>query len=252
MISLIMAVKDNLEWTMKGIKSIEQNTLSSYELILIDNGSLKETSDYLDHLPHRVIRNKENVGCAKAWNQGLEAASGEYCCIVNNDIEVPRGWLRKLQEYYEAHDYWLISPSMREGALDYDLDAYNDTFRKMMGERVFEHEFRGTALFASRSVWERLEGFDPHFQGGKYEDEDLFMRICQAGGQTAVITTVLIHHYGSKTINLLKQSKENTYESKNRDYFIKKWKKRYLWRKLHRWKIQRRRRWIERHYGVQY
>ena len=47
----------------------------------------------LDDAMTSVIRNEENKGCAIAWNQGIRRSTGEYVCIVNNDIEVPFDWL---------------------------------------------------------------------------------------------------------------------------------------------------------------
>ena len=95
-VSIVMAVKDNLEWTRKGIESIRANTSHPYELITVDNGSQPETTEYLAAASDQFIRNDENLGCSGAWNQGIRAARMPLVCIVNNDIEVPTGWLERL------------------------------------------------------------------------------------------------------------------------------------------------------------
>ena len=254
MISLVMAVMDNLEWTRKGVESILNHTESSFELILIDNGSEEETQVYLQSLGDlvTVLRNDVNQGCAKAWNQGIAASKGDYICIVNNDIEVPHSWLRHLQEFYENHDFALISPAMREGVLDYNLEEYQQFFSKVFHERYFMDEFRGIALFATRSLYKRLNGFDENFELGKFEDEDFFMRLKKKGLKTAVFTGVVIHHYGSKTINQVKQRCSFDFEEKNREVFWVKWRHRYLWRKWRKVRLKCRHKLVLWRYGLQY
>lgn len=252
MISLVMAVKDNLEWTRKGIESLLRCEGESFELIVVDNGSAQETQDYLREIPAVVIRNEDNLGCAQAWNQGVRRAQGYYVCIVNNDIEVPVDWLVRLKAFYCNHSYALISPSMREGDLNYELDAFNQQFRRVFQGHIFEDEFRGTALFCEKSLFESVGMFDERFLMGKYEDEDFFMRLKRSGLKTAVTTDVCIHHYGSKTIAALHKSSSFNFEKINRRRFWQKWWPYYPWRKWHKLKIQRRRRRVFLKTGLVY
>src|SRR3989454_9118686 len=48
-----------------------------------------------------VIRNANNLGCAKAWNQGVQASKGDVIGILNNDIVVTSGWLPALLRFME-------------------------------------------------------------------------------------------------------------------------------------------------------
>lgn len=73
---------------------------SLVELIVVDNGgSLEDSKFYLEetekgHITH-YIRNTTNLWFGYARNQGLEMATGEYICIMDNDIMVEPGWLDK-------------------------------------------------------------------------------------------------------------------------------------------------------------
>jgi len=60
------------------------------EIIVIDNASLdntvEEAARIASHNPScRLIRNRENVGFARAVNQGIRVARGEYFLVVNPD-----------------------------------------------------------------------------------------------------------------------------------------------------------------------
>jgi GT2 family glycosyltransferase len=251
-VSIVMAVKDNLEWTRKGIESIRAHTRMSYELIIIDNGSAPETSEYLEEASDILIRNDENRGCAGAWNQGILAARRRYICIVNNDIEVPTGWLTKLVDVLEKTDYVLVSPAVREGEFDYDLDQYNLEFSERLGNRLFPSEFRGIAMLSKRDLYDRIGMYDEAYQIGKYEDEDMFMRIKEENQDVATTSSVLLHHYGSKTVNSEKRVATFDFERENRSVFLRKWRKKYLWRKARKVRIRWRQRSVHRRFNLTY
>lgn len=68
------------------------------EIIVIDNGGNPDDSEYLlqkvrEGLINTLIRNKENMGFAYAWNQGIRLAGGDYFCFTCNDILFKPKWL---------------------------------------------------------------------------------------------------------------------------------------------------------------
>lgn len=251
-VSIVMAVKDNLEWTRKGIESIRANTDHRFKLITVDNGSQPETTEYLAEASDVFIRNDENLGCSAAWNQGIRASSMPLVCIVNNDIEVPSGWLGRLVDFLRDNDFLMVSPSIREGPFDYDLDAYNAEFSERLGHRMFPSEMRGIAMLSRRDLFDEIGLYDESYKVGGYEDEDMFMTIRSVGGDVATTSSVLLHHYGSKTLNAEKQSNAFDFSAANRAHFMQKWRRRYFWRKFHRTRIKWRRASIRRRFDATY
>ena len=77
----------------------------TYEVVLVDNGSTDGVQDFLQTLGGdvQVIRNQENLGFAKACNQGARAARGEYLVFLNNDTIPLEGWLAPLIEEVRTH-----------------------------------------------------------------------------------------------------------------------------------------------------
>lgn len=224
MISIVMAVRDGLTWTRRAIDSIARHRSVPYELIVVDNGSGTETREYLRGVTARVIRNDENRGCAAAWNQGVGAARGTHVCLVNNDVEVPAGWLDRLAAFHAAHGFAWVSPAIREGPLDYDLDGLNQRAWRQFGLRRFHrNEFRGMILYAHRDLYARLGRFDERFAYAKYEDEDMFWRLRGAGLEAAIMLGLVVHHYGSRTVREQRRQVPG-FEATNKRYFDEKWR----------------------------
>jgi glycosyltransferase involved in cell wall biosynthesis len=94
-------------WNQRGFteicfQALLRHTRPAWELIVVDNGSTDDTAAYLAGVrdaapvPVTIIANRENLGFPRAINQGLEAASGEYLVLLNNDAVVTDGWLDQL------------------------------------------------------------------------------------------------------------------------------------------------------------
>ena len=72
------------------VQSSEFNVKRNIEIILIDNNSTEENlaklKGYrLQDLGYKIIYNKENLGFAKACNQGAKIAEGKWLLFLNPD-----------------------------------------------------------------------------------------------------------------------------------------------------------------------
>jgi GT2 family glycosyltransferase len=230
-----LAVREAHPWTGRAIDSIARQTTPPFELIVVDNASGPETQAYLRGTGAHVVRNEENRGCAAAWNQGIALARGDLLCLVNSDIEVPAWWLERLTAFHRMHSFAWVSPAIREGPLDYDLEALNWEVQSRFGRRFFVDEFRGMVLLSRRDLYDRVGGFDEGFARAKYEDEDMFWRLRKAGLRSAVTLDVVVHHHGSRSVRE-ERSRTPGFESVNKVYFDRKWRSERTRRKT--WKVR--------------
>ena len=81
------------------IVSVKKNTSIPFEIIVVENSSQEgftlPTKDF------RLIVNKENLGFAKAVNQGIEASHGKYILLLNSDTLIRKGAIDKLAGFAE-------------------------------------------------------------------------------------------------------------------------------------------------------
>jgi GT2 family glycosyltransferase len=99
--SIIVPVRDRVDLTRRCLTQLAAVTDAvEYEVIIVDNGSTDGTAAFLAELGGdvHIVRNAEDVGFARACNQGAAAARGRHLVFLAPDV-VPRpGWLAMLVE----------------------------------------------------------------------------------------------------------------------------------------------------------
>ena len=106
-VSIIIPAFNNLALTRQCLEAVRKTADPvPAEIIVVDNGSTDGTSAYLlqeqeaGHL--QAIINSENLGFAKACNQGARAAAGHYIVFLNNDTIAQPHWLEEMVHVAES------------------------------------------------------------------------------------------------------------------------------------------------------
>ncbi len=97
--SIIIPIFNEVALTQRCLEALIKHTPDDlYEVVLVDNGSTDETSEFLSLLEGDVaiIRNKENLGFAAACQQGAEAASTDLLIFLRRETPVSQGWLEQI------------------------------------------------------------------------------------------------------------------------------------------------------------
>lgn len=111
------------------MKTLLENTDYPYELIVVDNGGNPDDTDFLLDLTRKkkittLIRNADNMLFGYGRNQALAMATGNYICIMDNDLEFQKGWLTACVGLLERYsDRKLIATPYLSP--DKDNDKYN-------------------------------------------------------------------------------------------------------------------------------
>jgi glycosyltransferase involved in cell wall biosynthesis len=88
--------------------SIWANTDLPYDLMVLDNGSCKEATDYLLQMQREgkiqyLILSEKNLGKGGAWNLMLDGAPGEIIAYSDNDCYFYPGWLSNSLKVLETY-----------------------------------------------------------------------------------------------------------------------------------------------------
>jgi len=243
--SIIILVHNQLEYTRQCLDSIKEHTSGPYELIIVDNGSTDGTAQYLEsevggrkaEIRIKIIKNKKNLGFAAGNNQGMAKADGDHVVLMNNDVVVTDGWLRKLLACAEQNPrIGIVGPmsnsvsgSQLVEGVSYDTTSLEglDRFVRDFGEKHsgwMRHSWRvvGFCTLIKRAVIEKIGGLDDRFGLGNFEDDDFCLRAALAGFECWIAEDCFVHHFGGRTF----MGEQIDYEKslhKNWEIFKQKW-----------------------------
>ena len=217
------------------LDSLAQSDFDSYEVIVVDNGSVDGSREMIEgkYPDVRLIKNRENMGFAIACNQGIKAATGTYISLLNNDIEVESSWLSKLYDGMERHPEcgmgttkmmfldqrnvfyntgdqfhaWSVGGGRGQGEKDvgqYDEEDY--VFGACAGAGIYRRDF-----------FEQVGIFDEDFFIFA-EDVDINMRGQLQGFKCIYLPEAKVYHIGTATVGLY--SDRYIFLCKRNDIFV--------------------------------
>jgi len=251
-VSLVIPVYNQLLHTMQCLESMLRLPDKAGELIVVDNASSDGTPEYLKGIDGiTVIPNASNLGCAKAWNQGIQASKGDVIGILSNDVIVTSGWLPALLHFMEESGHGIVSPAMREGPLDYELDSYAAEFTTAC-RTATRPGLLGFCMLIRRGVFDQIGLFDEGFRYGGCEDVDFLWRAQKAEITAGVTGSAFIHHFGMITQNTVKRTESKAYPAQNLAHFRNKWGRTVRGNWLQRRWARLRGTWIERYERFRY
>ena len=236
-ISIIILTYNNLNYNQICIESIRKYTTpDTYEIIIVDNNSTDGTREWLKQLNDiKLILNDENVGFPKGCNLGIEVAEkNNNILFLNNDTKVTPRWLDNLNICLNSDDkigavgsitnycsnYQTISvpyPNM-ESMIEF-ADKNNVSSSEKWEQR---NRLIGFCMLVKRDVINKIGCFDDQFTPGNFEDDDLSMRIIEAGYKLMLCYDCFIHHFGSLSFKN-DYTKYNDILAANVLKFEKKW-----------------------------
>jgi len=96
-ISIIVPVYNVEKYLHKCIDSVLAQTLTNFELILVDDGSQDKSGkicdEYFGEDDRIIVIHKKNGGVSSARNTGLDKATGHYICFIDSDDTVDNDYL---------------------------------------------------------------------------------------------------------------------------------------------------------------
>ena len=215
--SIIIPLFNRVDLTKQCLTKLAEVTQGpTFEVILVDNASTDETPAFCQSLSGDVhtIRNVENVGFAKACNQGAAKAKGRYLVFLNNDTIPLEGWLSALLNEAEQHPEVAIVGSKLLFP-DQTIQHAGVVFSKNC--LIPYHIFRGESaqlsaanarrefqavtaacMLVRREDWERVGGFDEGYRNG-FEDVDLCLKMRERGRLVIYQPLSVLYHLEHQT-----------------------------------------------------
>ena len=113
-ISIVIVSWNVREALLSCLRSLERHVTTPHDVVLVDNASTDDTVAAVRQAFPTIISNSQNVGFARANNQGWQKSHGQYICYLNPDTEFVNDPFPVLLEYLRHHPTTgAIGPELR-------------------------------------------------------------------------------------------------------------------------------------------
>ena len=220
------------------LASLEGQTLSNFEVILVDNGSTDGSCSFVTaNYPWvHLIELSENFGFCGAVNAGIRAAKAPYVLLLNNDTEVKEDFVEEMLAAIRRHKNAFSCGARMVQYHDRDrLDdvgnyycALGWSFARGRGKDIHAYETEdkifsacaGAAIYRKKII-EKIGYFDEeHF--AYLEDTDIGYRARIYGYENWYAPKAIVYHVGSGTSGSRYNQFKTRYSSRNNIYLIYK------------------------------
>lgn len=152
-----------VSWNCKGflLKCLEsmlsQTCMSDVEWIVVDNASTDGTAEEVKNRYPSVIllENSENLGFARANNQGIMKSSGKYIFLVNPDVEFKGDSVGELCRFLDQNgDIGICGPRILniDGTLQPSCKKFPTIWNNLCFAFGLHRMFPKTALFSATTM----------------------------------------------------------------------------------------------------
>jgi GT2 family glycosyltransferase len=215
--SVIVVNWNKKEYLNDCLASLQAQTFSNFEVILVDNGSTDGSVEYVrQKFPGwvRILRNGRNEGFSGGNNRGIRAAAGKYIVLLNNDAQADARWLEELVKAAEENPRagMLASKIYLQGRTKIIDNVghlmYRDGLNRGRGRLEADHGQydkieevffpSGCAALYRRKMLDEVGLFDEEFFAYG-DDTDLGIKGRLAGWNCLYVPKAVVHHHYSQS-----------------------------------------------------
>jgi len=208
-----------LEECLQSVLATEYRPL---EVILVDNGSTDGSVAFVrSRFPEvRLLVEEENLGFAGGNNRGVEASTGEYVVLLNNDTHVAPGWVKPLLALLQDPGVGVVtSRVVTEGVPDWfytkngSLNYLGYNIMRVFNDLSLVFFAGGASMMFRRQIVGK-PFLDEYFL--YHEDVYLSWRMRLAGYKIRMAQESSVFHLGSVTASRQASAVVTFYQERNR------------------------------------
>lgn len=216
-----------LERYLPSVIEYSKNT----DIYVADNASTDDSIAFVttNYPTIKIIKNTENGGFAKGYNDALIHVNADIYCLLNSDVEVTPNWLTPIIDAFSnIPEVAIIQPKILD-LLKKDYFEYAGAgggFIDQLGYpfcrgRIFQTLERdngqyddikeifwatGACMFVKKNVFEELNGFDADYFAHQ-EEVDFCWRAKNHGYKIMYVGTSKVYHLGGSTLSNMNPKK---------------------------------------------
>lgn len=177
LISVIIPTKNEGDMLEACLSSVYTQSLSPFEVIIVDGGSTDNTLNIAEKFGAKVIKEQGFSSPANARNLGVKSSRGTILLITDADVILDKDCLKEAVEIFGDKEIIAVLPSeenIDDSYIELLQRKWNQGSRSSAGIGVKRAVTSGFVVFFRREVLESVN-FDTRYGFG--EDDDLNTRI---------------------------------------------------------------------------
>lgn len=247
-VSIIVPTRDYADITEACLKSVfEKTEYTNYEVILVDNNSVKEeTFDLFERYKNmysnfRVVKADMEFNYSAINNLAVRDSKADVIVLLNNDTEViSQNWLKVMVSYATLKHVGAVGPKLLYpdttvqhagviiglgGVANHLYIGYDRNELGMYGRLRVPYNYTAVTaacLAVERSKFDEVGGLEEDLMVA-FNDMDLNMKLAAKGYYNVCVPHVELFHYESKSRGLDTTSEKYRRFLFESDYIYKKW-----------------------------
>ena len=208
LISIIVPCFNQGEYITEALESVECQTYSNWECIIVDDGSTDNSKSKIKTFVDRDNRfqyiYQDNQGVVSARNNAITASKGKYILPLDGDDKIVSLYLEMAVPILENDD--------NVGLVYCDIEVFGVNSQNMSLRPVTLRNILASGCCVNASVFRRQDfdivgGFKEYMHNG-WEDWDFFISIIELGRKAEKIEKVLFYY------RILPISRDRTIENR--------------------------------------
>ena len=199
LISVVMPSFNRAQLIGRALDSILAQTLTQFEVIIVDDGSTDDTLEILNGFSDQriaIFQVDHNAGAPAARNAGVAKARSPLIAFQDSDDEWLPGLLAAHVDVLKHNDASFCQLDQRYGTVRTLYPAPGWQLADDVYAQLLESSHISTQTLAmTKDIFERAGGFDPAMP--RFQDWDLVLRVANIGATFHYITQPLAIAYDS-------------------------------------------------------
>jgi glycosyltransferase involved in cell wall biosynthesis len=197
-VSVVVPCFNHVRFLPEALQSVLDQTFSSWECIIVNDGSPDNTSEVARDWETRDSRfrliEKENGGLSSARNAGIRQSSGELILPLDADDRLHPRFLDAtvpifIEQQKLGHPYTIVATQVESfGEVPLTIEARLPNASTL----VCGNSIVCTSLFP-KVLWSELKGYDENLKKG-FEDWDFWLRCADFGAQFKLVQERLFYY----------------------------------------------------------
>ncbi len=178
LVSVVIVTRNREQLRARAVRSVVEQTYRPLELVIVDNASCEPVVPPPCDIPVRVHRNDSPLTASRNRNVGVDLATGEFVCFLDDDdYYLPQKIARLLEARGSREWVYANTQMLGAGALPIGLCTGPPVLNKLMRSRYVHLN----SILVPRSILQQIR-FDENMT--TYEDIDFVFRLLRVHSAT--------------------------------------------------------------------